>query len=278
MPYKNVMLGDNQLPVKKFELEEFVPNPSICMIASRGSGKSWICRSILKHFSYFPGGVIISPTDRMSSFYGKFFPEVYIHYKYSSKLIQNILLRQKIVIEKLKTRYKKGEKVDPRAFLVMDDCLSSKKSWVRDQPILELLFNGRHYQIMYILTMQYPLGITPELRANFDYIFLLSADYVSIQKKLYTYYAGMFPTFDIFREVFTELTKNYGSMVIANRGANYGDYMNKIFWFKADEENVGQMGCDQFNKFHKDNYNKKWKARDMKYDLSRFVNKSRQSF
>ena len=36
----------------------------------------------------------------------------------------------------------------------MDDCLASKGSWMRDQPISTLMFNGRHYEIMYILTMQ----------------------------------------------------------------------------------------------------------------------------
>ena len=33
----------------------------------------------------------------------------------------------------------------------MDDCLSKRGTWMKDQPITELLFNGRHYEIMYIL-------------------------------------------------------------------------------------------------------------------------------
>ena len=31
---------------------------------------------------------------------------------------------------------------------------------------------GRHYNILFIITMQYPLGIPPALRTNLDYVFL----------------------------------------------------------------------------------------------------------
>ena len=33
--------------------------------------------------------------------------------------------------------------------------------------------NGRHYKILFILTMQYALGIPPNLRTNIDYVFIL---------------------------------------------------------------------------------------------------------
>jgi hypothetical protein len=92
----------------------------------------------------------------------------------------------------------------------MDDCMSSKGTWVNDPNILELFFNGRHHHISFILTMQYSVGIPPEMRSNFDYIFLLAEDIISNRKRLYEHYAGMFPTFDIFQQVFTAITEDYG--------------------------------------------------------------------
>ena len=110
------------------------------------------------------------------------FPDLFIHYKYKSEIIERILYRQQVIIEKRKKKKKFGKKVDPRAILVMDDCLSSKGSWMKDEPIMKMFFDGRHYKVMYILTMQFPLGISPELRGNFDYIFLLAEDFYSNQK------------------------------------------------------------------------------------------------
>lgn len=269
---KEVKYNGQALPIREFQLKWMVKNPSIVMIAKRGSGKSWVCRAILKHFSFVPGGAIIAPTDRMSCFFGKFYPETYIHYEYSSELIENILFRQTQMIEKAKSKAKEGKKCDPRAILVMDDCLASKGSWANDRPIMEVFYNGRHYYLMYILTMQFPLGIKPELRANFDYIFLLAEDFHTNQKRIYDHYAGMFPTFDSFKSIFLQLTDDYGCMVIVNRGARK-DFLDKVFYYKAPNTEVIRMGCKQFNKFHDDNYNKDWRTGNRIIDINKFVKK-----
>jgi hypothetical protein len=273
---KDVRLdGNKSLPIKEFKLDSMCENPAIVMIAKRASGKSWVCRSILKHFRHIPVGLIIAPTEKMANppFYSDFFPDAYIHYEYKSEIIEKLLFRQDIMIEKKMDREQQGKKlIDPRGFILMDDCLSKKGSWMKDQPIMELLFNGRHYQLMYMLTMQFPLGITPELRCNFDYIFLLKEDFYSNLKRLYDHYAGMFPTFDSFRLVFKELTANFGSMVIVNRGA-CDSFLDKIFWYRAQNDSVGMIGCNQFVEHHNENYDKLWKKRNKGLDIMDIVNK-----
>lgn len=117
--------------------------------------------------------------------------------------------------------------------VILDDCLASNGNWMDDPPLLELFYNGRHYRTTFIISMQFPLGIKPELRCNFDYIFLLSEDFYSNQKRIYDHYAGMFPSFDMFRTVLLQLTNNFGSMVI-NRGPKK-DLTNKVFYYKATD-------------------------------------------
>jgi hypothetical protein len=199
-------------------------------------------------------------------FYSDFIPDSYIHYEYKSEIIERLLYRQDMMIEKQKQKENEGKLIDPRAFILMDDCLSKKGTWMKDQPIMELLFNGRHYRLMYMLTMQFPLGITPELRCNFDYIFLLSEDFYSNLKRLYDHYAGMFPTFDSFRQVFKELTMDFGAMVIVNRGAR-SSFLEKIFWYKAKNDPVGLIGCEQFINYHKDNYDPIWRKKKKNFDI-----------
>lgn len=264
------LTGGNTMPIRDFKLEWFVSNPSIVMVAKRGSGKSFVVRSIIKHFNYLPGGIIISKTEKMSCFYGEFFPDSYIHYEYKSEIIANLLERQAQIIKKCKEKYRKGKKVDPRLFLVMDDCLSSKGSWMNDQPILEIFYNGRHYQILFILTMQFPLGIRPELRCNFDYIFLLNEDFYSNQKRIYDHYAGMFPSFDLFRQVFLQLTRDYGCMVVVNRGSK-SEILDKVFHYKANDEKVGKFGCKQFQDFHHKNHNRHWDEKDSRFNMEKFI-------
>ena len=279
MSIKDVRVdGERSLPIKEFQLESMCENPAIIMIAKRASGKSWVCRAILKHFKDIPVGIIIAPTEKMSTpaFYSDFIPDTYIHYEYKSEIIEKLIYRQDKMIEKQQEKDKEGKIIDPRAFILMDDCLSTKGSWMKDQPIMELLFNGRHYRLMYLLTMQFALGITPELRCNFDYIFLLAEDFYSNLKRLYDHYAGMFPTFDSFRQVFRELTSDFGAMVIVNRGARTS-FLEKVYWYKASNEKVGLIGCKQFVNYHNNNYDSEWKKKSKKMDILDMCNKKKSN-
>ncbi len=58
----------NKFEILEFKLDKMVIDPSIVMIAKRGSGKSFITRDIIYHYRHLPGGVVIAPTDRLNSF------------------------------------------------------------------------------------------------------------------------------------------------------------------------------------------------------------------
>jgi hypothetical protein len=277
MGAKDIDMAGHKLPINEFKLEYMVAYPSIVMVAKRGSGKSVVRRAILNHFKDIPVGNIIAPTDEMNTFYGKFFADSYIHYEYKSEIIEKLLIRQQKIIEKAKQRKLQGKKVDARAFIVMDDCLADKASWIKDRPIRQLLFNGRHYEIMYILTMQFPLGISPELRGNFDYIFLLAEDFVSNQKRIHDHYAGMFPSFESFKQVFAALTEDFGCMVIVNRGARKS-FLEKVYWYKAPmmEDCDVKIGCKEFLKFHDKNYNEDWRHKHNVFNVEEYCIKKKK--
>jgi len=245
----------NKFQIAEFDLKKMVDHPAIVMIAKRGTGKSWITRDIMYHYKHIPGGVVIAPTDRMNSFYNSFFPDIYIHYEIKPALLNKILIRQTIMIQKEEDKKKRGLKVNPSGILIMDDCLASKKTWAKDQNIMEILMNGRHYKLTYVLTMQTPLGITPDLRLNFDYVFLLKEDSSINIKKIYENYASMFPNKKVFCVVFTQCTKDYRSMVIDNRRPT-DTVTEKVFWFKAGDHKF-KFGSKEFNSLHDKYYNPK---------------------
>lgn len=263
--------GD-KLPIQEFTLDEMCESPSIIMIAKRGSGKSWITKSLLYKHANTPVGLIISPTEKDNPFFSDFFPDTFIFYKYESKILKKLLIRQKLILKKAREKHKEGKFVDTRAIVVMDDCLASKGTWAKDPLVSELLFNGRHRKITYILTMQYPLGITPELRSNFDYVFLLAEDYISNLKRIFDHYAGMFPDFNSFRQVFRQLTEDFGSMVIKNRGSRT-NLFDKIAFYKAPNLNNKKVsfGCNQFRKYHRKNFNKEWENEEFELDYEEFM-------
>jgi hypothetical protein len=240
------------LELKKFDMRTitFKPDenkgPVIVMIGRRDTGKSFLVRDLLYHHRDIPIGTVMSGTEAGNGFYGKHVPKLFIHEEYNSVLIENILRRQKVVLKQTKAEIDKygKTKIDPRAFAILDDCLYDQ-SWTRDKLMRLLFMNGRHWKIMLIITMQYPLGIPPNLRTNIDYVFILREPYMTNRKRIWENYASMFPTLDAFCSVMDQTTENYECLVI-NNNAKSNKLNEQIFWYKAENRPDFKLGSKEF--------------------------------
>ena len=274
MTVKEVGFGAARLPIKRFDIDKMVDHCTIAMIAKRATGKSYLTKEIMYHKRHISCAAAISRTEKLNHFYTDFIAESYIYPEYDSSILSRIYERQAKMNDDNELRKKLGKKLkEDSIMLIMDDCMSSKGTWLKDPNITELFFNGRHHHISFILTMQYSVGIPPEMRSNFDYIFLLAEDTINNRKRLYEHYAGMFPTFDIFQQVFSDITENYGVMVIDNR-VHSKNITDKVFWYKAKQVPSFKVGCPKFNKFHKKSFDKEWNKKVEVFNpLSLSVNK-----
>ena len=246
------------LELKKFNMRDitFKPDenkgPVVVLIGRRDTGKSYLVRDLLYYHQDIPIGTVISGTEAGNGFYKNHVPKLFIHDEYNTVLIENVLRRQRAVLKEVKKEidtYKRST-IDPRAFVIMDDCLYDQ-SWTRDKMMRLLFMNGRHWKIMLIITMQYPLGIPPNLRTNIDYVFILREPYISNRKRIYENYAGMFPTFESFCQVMDQCTENYECLVI-NNSAQSNKLSEQVFWYKADIHNDFRLGSKEFWELSKD--------------------------
>ena len=246
------------LELKKFDMKNisFKPNetqgPVIVLIGRRDTGKSFLVRDLLYYHQDIPIGTVISGTEAGNGFYAKMVPKLFIHDEYNTAIIENILKRQKMVIKQVKKENEAYGKstIDARAFVILDDCLYDN-SWARDKLMRLLFMNGRHWKIMLVITMQYPLGVPPNLRTNIDYTFILREPYIANRKRIYENYAGMFPTFESFCQVMDQCTENYECLVVSNN-AKSNKLEDQIFWYKAQAHKEFKLGSREFWEMSKD--------------------------
>jgi hypothetical protein len=220
--------------------------PVIVLIGKRDTGKSFLIRDLLYHHQDIPVATCISGTEAGNGFYNKIVPRLFIHDEYDSQIVGNILLRQKKLLKQVNREieaYKKSS-VDPRAVLIMDDCLYDDK-WCRDKLMRFLFLNGRHWKVMLIITMQYPLGMPPLLRTNIDYVFILRENIMSNRRRIWENYASMFPTLESFCLVMDQTTENYECLVI-NNNAKSNRIQDQIFWYRAESRPDYRLGSKQF--------------------------------
>ena len=242
------------LELRKFDMSEITDDKVVVLIGKRDTGKSFLCKDILYHHQQVPVGQVISGTEGANMFYSKIVPKLFIHDEFKSEIIQNMLKRQKMLIEKNNHTFidNNGAGVDPRAFLILDDCLYDN-TWAKDKWMRSVFMNGRHFKLLFILTMQYALCIPPNLRTNIDYVFILRENYVSNRKRLYEHYAGMFPSFEMFCQVMDQCTENYECLVI-NNNAKSNKLCDQVFWYKAEQRPDFKIGADSYWNYSNQNY------------------------
>jgi len=230
------------LRLSKFNMN-MVPDDSVVLfIGRRGTGKSWLIKDLMWYKQKFPIGTVISGTEGANAFYSTIVPSLFIHQEFNSNIIANVLKRQdtitKVIRKETETRGSSAH--DRRSFIVMDDCMYDNK-WITDKYIRSLFMNGRHYGLLYILALQYVMGIPPVLRGQVDYVFILRENQVSARRRIYEQFAGIFPTFELFCKIMDQCTENYECLVIHN-GAKTNKIEDCVFWYKAQPHSDFKIG------------------------------------
>jgi hypothetical protein len=258
------------LELRKFDISCIGPDKVCVFIGKRETGKSFLVKDLLYYHKNLPIGTVISGTEGANKFYSKMVPNLFIHEEYSPLVVANALKRQKLVVKKMTKEIDQYGKtnINPSAFLILDDCLYDS-SWTKDSNIRSLFMNGRHYKMLFLITMQYALGVPPSLRTNIDFVFILRENYVSNRRKLYEHYAGMFPTFEIFCQVMDQCTEDFNCLVIHNN-AKSNKLEDQVFWYKASHQKDFRIGAEEYWKHHSNNYNNGYDSEeeDLPFDLA----------
>jgi hypothetical protein len=261
-----------KLELRKFDISSITDDKVVVMIGKRNTGKSFLIKDLLYHNNSFQVGTVISGTESANGFYGEMVPKIFIHDEFKQSIIDNVVKRQQHVIKSLNEENTKygGSKIDPRSFLILDDCLYDA-SWTKDKNVRALFMNGRHLKMFFIISMQYPLGIPPNLRTNIDYIFILRENIVANRKRIYDNYAGMFQNFEIFCQVMDQCTENYECLVIDNTTKS-NKLEDNVFWYKASTHPSFKICNQQFWEMSK---NMKPEDSEEQYDPNVLKSKNR---
>jgi len=231
------------IQLRKFDPSK-IGNDKVCVvIGKRGTGKSTLVTDLLYHKRNIPVGVVMSATEEGNHYYKQFIPDLFIYGDYSKDTIEKVIARQKKLVAL--------NKMDP-AFILLDDCMYNK-SFMKDTCIRQCFMNGRHWKIFFLMTMQYCMDLSPDLRANVDYVFVLRENVIQNRERLYKAFFGVFPSFDLFNKVMSACTENFECLVLDNTSRS-NKLEDCVFYYKAPIRKGFRIGSDAMWKYHQSHY------------------------
>jgi thymidylate kinase len=211
----------------------------ILAIGRRGTGKSTLIADLLSYKRDIKRGVCVSATERANEFWAKHIPPCFIHYEYSDAVLEHLFEMQR------KVKQLTGE-VEP-SFCVLDDVLYDR-AFVKSKQARQLLMNGRHDKIFTIISAQYLMDLAPSLRAQVDYVFALRDPIRANREKLHMYFAGQFPTFASFDEVFQACTESNECMVLDQNCLSY-KLSDAVSFYRATPNLEYRIGASEYWKY-----------------------------
>jgi len=214
------------------------------------TGKTTLITSLLyEKSSIFPSGLIMSGTEDSNGHYKKIFPSTFVYNHLDEQKIEDFVTRQKIA---------KRHVSNPWAILLLDDCTDEPR--VLNKPIFQGLYkNGRHWKMLFILSLQYCMDIRPVIRTNIDGTFILRESNLRNRKTLWENYAGIIPDFGLFCQIMDAITDDYTALYIHN-ATQSNNIEDCVFWYKAKRVPPNfRFGSRDFWRFHKQRYDTNYK-------------------
>lgn len=222
----------------------------IVIIGKPGTGKTTLVSDLLYHKKdIIPCGQVYSGTEDSNGYYKEIFPSTFIFNKYDEDDIKNFIRRQKVV-------HSNGTKV-PWGLLLLDDCTDNPK--ILQSNLFQNIFkNGRHWKMLFILSLQYCMDIKPVIRTNIDGVFILRESNLRNRRALWENYGSCIPSFNMFQELMDQLTTDFSAIYIHNRTQS-NKIEDCVFWYKAKPHDKFKFGSKQFQSYHNLNYNPNYK-------------------
>ncbi len=222
-------MNSEELKIKPFDTNKFKNSKVIVIIGNRNSGKSTLVKDILNGSEY-KEGIIVSQSEELQRSYENT-KNIHIFSEYNHNILERLI----------KTINKYGGRDHPHAFLVLDNVLTSDD--LKNKVFKEFFINSRHhYKLTLIVTITHPLLLSPLLRDNIDYTFILRSMRSDIIYDKYT--NGCFgDKKKLFDETCSMLTNNYKCLVIDNVTHSL-ELSDQVFVYKAKfdekktEENI----------------------------------------
>lgn len=204
-------------PIKLKRFSNPIKDNSICLlIGPRGSGKTTAISNLMFQKKDIPMVIIMSPTEPFDKSYADEVPQGIIFDHFSGSALEAIIARQRAIVsgdfQKKRSDLEHTESADSKVCVIVDGCFEGNIS--KSELVRNWFANTTHLKMLSIVSMQYCIFLSDELRTKVDYVFCFKTYSRREKENLHQLFFIDLINFDTFVQVFDQITEDYTALVL----------------------------------------------------------------
>ena len=224
--------GGQPTQIRRWNMKMLPSDCLILVVGSRDSGKTWIMRDIMFEKQNMRSGIVVSATAKNTKFFDRFHCASATH-DLGPRPLE--MLRKTKMDELDRHAERASECEDTRegsssssastatphapvgfSYCIVDDGSAANKLF-RTEVVRDYAMNGRHRNIMTVISAQYLTTIPPEIRSQADVLFHFHERKDDTIKRLYDEYFGVFPSKEAFKRTFFKIVNEPRQCIVWRR-------------------------------------------------------------
>lgn len=211
--------------IRKLDIKS-IPPRGVCVFVGRSNtGKTLLMRDIMYHkCRNFKKAIIMTGSANSANDFSKHVPGLFVYDGFREDILESAVNKQ--------DRDQKMGKCTS-LLIVLDDLAYLAAHIKSCEVIKRIFFNGRQYEILLLLSMQYCKLFPPEFRSNCNYIFCCFEKNPQNRRHVFEAFNNVFNSYEAFDASMCALTPNYRVMVLDNCSNKSMAICDNVSWYKA---------------------------------------------
>lgn len=227
--------GSVEIAVRKFDPMKMKPDATVLLIGKRGTGKSTLLVDLMYHMhKKLYAGIAMAPTQDSVDMFETFLPPALVYTDFEADAVDKLMKTKRALSRLNKSHARKRSSRTPEKrhiAIILDDCMYDKKT-LSHKAIRDVFMNGRHEDVFFVNLQQYVMDMSPGLRNQIDYIFIMRDMNPENRMKLWRNFFGVVSDFQQFNVLMDNCTENFECLVACNR-IQSNNWQDCVFWYKA---------------------------------------------
>ena len=203
-----------------------VPDKGVCVFVGRtNTGKTLLIRDIMAHkCRTFKKALIMTGSATSANDFSRHVPNTFVYDGFREDVLER-------AIDKQDRDQKQGK--CKKLLIVLDDLAYLATHIKNCEVVKRIIYNGRHYNVLLLLSMQYCKLFPPDFRSNINYVFCTFEKNPANRRHVFEAFNNVFNDFESFDRCMCALTPNYRAMVLDNFSSKSMAVADNVFWYKA---------------------------------------------